>query len=160
MSDFEKTYENLKMESNKDYILKFNYDSPITGTNAYGEYYLYNFDHEAKPVSVFATPSLHGKLKNYIKGDMVKVRKEEYEAGKKGFVVTPFANTPERTTSDTINAVDSTSSIDARTKDIHKQVCLKLAVQSMGTQETLDFAMVKIRMEGLLNVLEDRDVVS
>ena len=47
---------------------------------------------------------------------------------------------------------------DDRTKDIHKQVCLKLAVQSLGTTENLDYQEVKVRMEGLVGVLEDVEV--
>lgn len=146
----------LKIKANTDNNVKFLFDSPLEGTNAYGVYHLYKFDIEGEEHSLFATDNLHEKLKDYNKGDIVNIRKEEYEAGKMGWVVTPAEGVVARPSSTTTSS-NTAVGIDDRTKDIHRQVCLKLAVQSMDTSETLDFAMVKLRMEGLINILDSED---
>ncbi len=146
----------LKIKANTDNVVKFLYDTPIEGTNAYGLYHLYAFDLNGEETGLFATDNLHEKLRNFTKGDSVNIRKEEYEAGKFGWNVIPQEGTPTRKTPPpSVSNVSSTP--DDRTKDIHRQVCLKLAVQSMDTSETLDFAMVKLRMDGLLNVLDGKE---
>lgn len=146
----------LKIRANTDNNVKFLFDSPLEGTNAYGVYHLYKFDVEGEEHSLFATDNLHEKLKDYNKGDVVNIRKEEYEAGKMGWVVTPAEGVVARP-STTKTGGEIVRDLDARTQDIHRQVCLKLAVQSMETSETLDFAMVKLRMEGLINILDSKD---
>ena len=148
----------LKITANTDNNVKFLFDSPLEGTNAYGVYHLYKFDINSEEHSLFATDNLHEKLKDFNKGDTVNIRKEEYEAGKMGWVVTPAEGVVAKPNSSP-SSVQSSSpvSVDDRTKDIHRQVCLKLAVQSMETSETLDFAMVQLRMEGLINVLDSED---
>ena len=54
------------------------------------------------------------------------------------------------------------TTVDDRTKDIHRQVCLKLAVQSMGVcssmEEEFNYGEVKDRMEGLLNILDGKKI--
>ena len=148
----------LKIRANTDNNVKFLFDSPLEGTNAYGVYHLYKFDVEGEEHSLFATDNLHEKLKDYNKGDVVNIRKEEYEAGKMGWIVTPAEGVVAKIgSSNTQTGGEIVRGIDDRTKDIHRQVCLKLAVQSMGTSETLDFAMVKLRMEGLINILDSKD---
>jgi|TARA_R100001530_G_scaffold131546_1_gene103288 hypothetical protein len=149
----------LKIKANTDNIVEFLYDTPIEGTNAYGMYHLYAFGMDGEEAGLFATDTLHEKLKNFTKGDSVNIRKEEYEAGKFGWNVIPQDGTPTRKAPPpSVSTPTTTQSVDARTKDIHRQVCLKLAVQSMDTSETLDFAMVKLRMEGLLGVLDNEEV--
>lgn len=148
----------LKITANTDNNVKFLFDSPLEGTNAYGVYHLYKFDIEGEEHSLFATDNLHEKLKDYNKGDVVNIRKEEYEAGKMGWIVNPAEGVVAKIgSSNTQTGGEIVRGIDDRTKDIHRQVCLKLAVQSMGTSETLDFAMVKLRMEGLINILDSKD---
>ena len=148
----------LKITANTDNNVKFLFDSPLEGTNAYGVYHLYKFDVEGEEHSLFATDNLHEKLKDYNKGDVVNIRKEEYEAGKMGWIVNPAEGVVAKIgSSNTQTGGEIVRGIDDRTKDIHRQVCLKLAVQSMGTSETLDFAMVKLRMEGLINILDSKD---
>ena len=159
----------LKIKANTDNVVKFLFDTPIEGTNKYGVYHLYAFDHNGEEVSLFATDNLHEKLRSFAKGDAVNIRKEEYEAGKFGWNVIPEEGTPLRNTPSNISDKSEPSKAvqesrqyhatqnDNRTKDIHRQVCLKLAVQSMDTSETLDFDMVKFRMDGLLSVLEGEE---
>ncbi len=160
----------LKIKANTDNIVRFLYDTPIEGTNSYGIYHLYAFDVNGVESGLFATDALHEKLRHFTTGDKVNIRKEEYEPNKFGWNVIPEEGTPARNTG-TPNGIDSvykstpsatTQEIrqyqakqnDDRTRDIHRQVCLKLAVQSLGTPEVLDFATVRMRMEGLLHILE------
>jgi|TARA_Y100000296_G_scaffold69100_1_gene82710 hypothetical protein len=155
----------LKIKANTDNVVKFLYDTPIEGTNSYGVYHLYAFDMDGTETGLFATDALHEKLKNFTIGDSVNIRKEEYEPNKFGWNVIPEEGTPARNTGTPSNINDSYKSTPSattqeRTKDIHRQVCLKLAVQSMGTPETLDLAIVKQRMEGLLDVLDGKETDS
>ena len=152
----------LKIKANTDNVVKFLYDTPIEGTNNYRMYHLYAFEHGGEETGLFATDALHEKLRNFIKGDSINIRKEEYEAGKFGWNVvreegTPIRNTPPPNSVGGGSKAFSSSS-DDRTKDIHRQVCLKLAVQSMGVcsamEEEFNYGEVKDRMEGLLNVLD------
>ena len=153
-------YNNIKIQPNIDYNFKFMHDSPIQGENSYGQYNLYNFEHNGESVSLFATDALHNKIQVFQKDDTIIVRKQTQPNGKMEWVVIPTMGTPERTA--TSSTPNNQAKVDDRTKDIHRQVCLKLAVQSMGISisENLDFDMVKMRMEGLLNVLEGESVVS
>jgi len=131
----------LKPKANIDHIVEFLYDNPREGTNDYGVYHRYAFKYNGDEVGLFATDALHAKLAMFHKGDRVNIRKEEYEPGKFGFNVIPYPRS-------------IASKTDDKTKDIHRQVCLKLAVQSMGTPEVIDFEMVKVRMEGFLIILD------
>ena len=160
----------LKPKANIDHIVEFLYDNPREGTNDYGVYHRYAFKYNGDEVGLFATDALHSKLAMFHKGDRVNIRKEEYEPGKFGFNVIPEEGTPIRNGSTPEGIDDSykaepnasekerrnyyASKTDDKTKDIHRQVCLKLAVQSMGTPEVIDFEMVKVRMEGFLIILD------
>ena len=159
----------LKIKANTDNVVKFLFDTPIEGTNSYGIYHLYALDVNGVESGLFATDALHDKLRHFTKGDMVNIRKEEYETNKFAFNVIPEEGTPPRFAGTPNGMNDSYKSTptatttetrqyqskqnDDRTQDIHRQVCLKLAVQSLGNPEVLDFTTVRMRMEGLLNVL-------
>ena len=152
----------LKISAGTDNIVKF------------GLYHLYAFEKDGAEMGLFASDALHEKLKNFTKGDSVNIRKDEYAPGKHGWNVVPEEGTPMRNSSAPSSVDGSYKSApsptteetrnyqakqnDDRTKDIHKQVCLKLAVQSLGTTENLDYQEVKVRMEGLVGVLEDVEV--
>ena len=144
--------ETLKITANTDNVVELLYDSPKTGTNNYGIWYLYGVKNGGKEVGIFATESLHGKLQDYRRGDKVNIRKEEYEPGKFAYNVIPEEGT---SISESKNA---TFNIDDRTHDIHKQVCLKLAVDMMETKnKTLtdgDLVVIEANMKSLLMVLE------
>lgn len=157
----------LKIKANTDNIVKFLYDTPIEGNNQYGTYHLYAFNHAGEEVSLFATDALHEKLKNFVTGDSVNIRKDEYEPNKFGWNIIPEEGTPLRNSPTPYSPKSEPSAAmqenreyhakqsDARTKDIHKQVCLKLAVQSMNTEEGMDYVEVKERMNALLEILEN-----
>ncbi|MBT7974996.1 MAG: hypothetical protein HN687_12715 [Candidatus Marinimicrobia bacterium] len=144
----------LKIKANTDNIVRFLYDKPVDGTNSYGDYHRYSFEMNGEEVGFFATDNLNEKLKNFSKGDSVNIRKEEYEPNKFGWNVIP----QDGTTPKNSGVAPAAPKSDDRTADIHRQVCLKLAVQSMGTPETLDYGVVKQRMDGLLNVLDGENL--
>jgi len=145
--------ETLKITADTDNIVEFLYD-PIfkEGANNYGAWYLYGVKNDGKEVGIFASQALHGKLKDYRKGDKVNIRKEEYAPGKEGWNITLEEG------ANVSNGKSTTFSIDDRTHDIHKQVCLKLAVDMMETKnKTLtdgDLVVIEANMKSLLMVLE------
>lgn len=144
--------ETLKIQKDTDNIVEFLYDSPKTGTNNYGDWYLYGVMHEGAEKAIFATKYLNDKLQYYRKGDKVNIRKETSEDGKTIWSVVAEGDTK------TKNEGNTTLGIDARTHDIHKQVCLKLAVDMMDKGNTVltegELVVIEANMKALLQVLE------
>lgn len=144
--------ETLKIQKDTDNIVEFLYDSPKTGTNNYGDWYLYGVMHEGAEKAIFATKYLNDKLQYYSKGDRVNIRKETSEDGKTIWSVVAEGDTK------TKNEGNTTLGIDARTHDIHKQVCLKLAVDMMDKGNTVltegELVVIEANMKALLQVLE------
>ena len=144
--------ETLKIQKDTDNIVEFLYDSPKTGTNNYGDWYLYGVMHEGAEKAIFATKYLNDKLQYYSKGDRVNIRKEASEDGKTIWSVVAEGDTK------TKNEGNTTLGIDARTHDIHKQVCLKLAVDMMDKGNTVltegELVVIEANMKALLQVLE------
>ena len=85
----------------------------------------------------------------------MEIAKNETEQGRIVWDVTPREGTPIKNASNaTPSTVQTTSGgqkVDYRTADIHKQVCLKLAVQSMNG--VFDIEAIEDRMYSLLSVL-------
>lgn len=144
--------ETLKIQKDTDNVVEFLYDSPKTGTNNYGDWYLYGVMHEGAEKAIFATKYLNDKLQYYRKGDKVNIRKETSEDGKTIWSVVAEDGTK------TKNEGNTTLGIDARTHDIHKQVCLKLAVDMMDKGNTVltegELVVIEANMKALLQVLE------
>ena len=145
--------ETLKIQKDTDNIVEFLYDSPKTGTNNYGAWYLYGVMHEGSEKGIFATEYLNDKLQYYRKGDKVNIRKEEV-GGKTVWNIVPEGTTKAK------NSSNTTLGIDARTHDIQKQVCLKLAVDMVAKKDMhtiLTYAeqvIIEANMKALLQVLE------
>lgn len=144
--------ETLKIQKDTDNVVEFLYDSPKTGTNNYGDWYLYGVMHEGAEKAIFATKYLNDKLQYYSKGDRVNIRKETSEDGKTIWSVVAEGDTK------TKNEGNTTLGIDARTHDIHKQVCLKLAVDMMDKGNAVltesELVVIEANMKALLQVLE------
>tara|TARA_R100001510_G_C7612002_1_gene175235 strand:- start:88 stop:555 length:468 start_codon:yes stop_codon:yes gene_type:complete len=140
----------LKIPTNGSAIVEFMFDEPKQGTNNYGNWNLYGLRHDGEDASLFATDMLHSKIQHYRKGDVIEIAKNETEGGRIAWEVTPKEGTPVRDASNT-TPTPKPQSMDDRTADIHKQVCLKLAVQSMGTE--FDIQEIESRMYSLLSVL-------
>jgi hypothetical protein len=144
---------NLKIAEGVDHIVEFLYDTPKEGVNSYGKWHLYGLNHGGSEVGLFATDALHDKLVKFRTGDKVNIRKEEFAPGKLGWNIIPQEGTvPSK------SEAQAPAKADDRTHDIHKQVCLKLAVELMGTKKGSlsegDVVVLEANMYYLLGVLE------
>lgn len=150
--------DSFKLSKDTDNIVELMYDTPKTGTNNYGAWYLYGVRRDGQETSFFATENLHKKLNIYGQGATVIIRKEEYAPNKFAWTVVPQSGNEPKAPSPS-----ATNTIDARTHDIHKQVCLKLAIEIFKTHDNtrlisdVDLTIIKTNMVHLLNVLEDTD---
>ena len=146
--------ETLKIKANTDNIVEFLYDTPKSGTNNYGAWHLYGVRNNGREVGIFATDYLHDKLQYYRKGDVVNIRKEEVDGGKIAWNVIPQEGTQAK------NSKNTTLGIDDRTHDIHKQVCLKLAVDMVARKPEYavltdgEQVIIEANMKALLRILE------
>tara|TARA_R100000734_G_C3316408_1_gene108889 strand:- start:1518 stop:2012 length:495 start_codon:yes stop_codon:yes gene_type:complete len=148
--------DSFKLSKDADNIVELLYDQPKQGQNAYGAWYLYGVNKEGQETSFFATENLHKKLSTFGRGATVNIRKDEYAPGKFAWNVIPQGNTqPKRTLATVTKDV-----MDARTHDIHKQVCLKLAVDMIDKKNEIlttgDLVVIEANMMNLLNVLEGK----
>ena len=142
-------YNEIKFAEDTEYDVTFKFNSPQTGTGQYGEWNRYGVEHEGMESSFFASPGLHNRIKSFKQGDSVKIIKR-MKNGKTSWDV--------KQTGKTTAPVMS----DARTKDIHRQVCLKLAVESIGTKAKATEAYYKDvgdRLKGFLAVLDPVEVI-
>lgn len=159
-------YNNLKLITNLDNIVKFRYDQPreITGRN--GVFYSYGLIKDDEEVYLAASGELHDKLSQYTAGDVVNVRKEEDANGDIRFNIIPQEGTPPRTPNNSMGAPTATtvekreyfeSKDEARQKDIHRQVAFKEACKhkTQLTDDELD--TIQGNMKNLLAVLEGKD---
>lgn len=157
------------MEQNKDTfklsptdanIVELLYPQPKTGTNTYGNWYLYGVKKDGVETGFFATDALHKKLSVYGQGARVSITKEEYAPGKSAWTVEPIEGTqPQAST-----PINTSKTVDDRTHDIHKQVCLKLAVELFGVKKggmltDTDMVTIDTNMQSLLSILESEEIV-
>ena len=150
----------IKLSPDGDNIVELLYPTPKTGTNNYGNWYLYGVIKDGQETGFFATDSLHKKLSVYGQGARVNIVKEEYAPNKYAWTVTPLSGT-KPSTAPTVG----TKSIDDRTHDIHKQVCLKLAVELFGVKKggilsDTDMVAIDTNMQSLLTILESENIVN
>ena len=145
--------DSFKLSKESDNVVELMYDQPKSGVNAYGNWYLYAVRKDGQETSFFATENLHKKLSIYGQGAEVTIKQEEYAPGKSAWNVVAKEGTKPKPTSSSNNYINS------KIHDIHRQVCLKLAVQMFGTSEGLlsdaDVTTIKANMTQLLYVLED-----
>ena len=142
-------YNEIKFGENEEYNVTFKFDTPQTGTGQYGEWNRYGVDHKGEDSSFFASPGLHSRIKSFKQGDSIKIVKR-MSNGKTSWDVKKTGGSPTPVMS------------DARTKDIHRQVCLKLAVESIGAKTKVTDAYYKDvadRMMGFLAVLDPVEII-
>ncbi|MFC1566167.1 hypothetical protein ACFL4B_04445 [Candidatus Neomarinimicrobiota bacterium] len=151
MSDRQKTLQLKKF--NHDFPVTLTYDKCKSGESQYGPWMLYGVEYDGEQQGLFADEHLHQELKNYGKGSKLIIRRNQDESGKLAWQVTPAnGNSPTRSRQTVIGYLDD------RTKDIHRQVALKIATISIGqslkpwTDE--DLQEIKIRMDKLLDILD------
>jgi len=137
----------LQMDFNTDYPVQLLYDEPKTGESQYGKWHLYVVKHKQEQMAVFADEKLHDILKEYSKDDQLTIRRNQDDKLVQ-WQVKPAGN----------GQIKPDLPIDLRTRDIHRQVCLKLASQSIGctTKPWTEYERCEIyaRVNTLLGILE------
>lgn len=148
MSDRQKTLQ-IK-DVNKDYPITLTYDQCKSGESQYGPWYLYGVEHNGEQMGIFAEDALHNQLKEYDKGAKLIIRRNQ-ENGKLEWLVTPANGNTKQTKT-------YSSFLDDRTRDIHRQVALKIATISIGSSlkpwNESDLTEIKNRMDKLLDILD------
>ena len=142
-------YNEIKFGEDEEYNVTFKFDTPQPGTGQYGEWNRYGVEHKGEDSSFFASTGLHNRIKSFKQGDSVKIIKR-MKNGNNSWDI--------KKTGETAVTVVT----DARTKDIHRQVCLKLAVESIGTKAKATEAYYKDvgdRLKGFLAVLDPVEVI-
>lgn len=143
------------------HVKKFNHDYPVTliydqcksGESNYGTWNLYGVEYEGEPQGIFAEDALHQELKKYGKGAKLVIRRNQNQNGQLEWQVTPANGSTRAQPQQTV-----LSYLDDRTRDIHRQVALKIATISIG-QTTKpwtddDLQEIKERMDKLLVILD------
>lgn len=151
MSDKSKTLQ-LK-QFNTDYPITLTYDKCKSGESNYGPWNLYGVKYEGIEQGIFAEDALHQELRRYGKGAKLVIRRKQDENGHLEWQVTPANGNTHHKPQQTV-----LSYLDDRTRDIHRQVALKIATISIG-QTTKpwtddDLQEIKIRMDKLLVILD------
>ena len=155
MNDRMKTLQ-LK-QLNKDYPVTLTYDKCKSGESQYGPWNLYGIEHRGEQQSIFAEDALHQQLQRYGKGAKLVIRRNQSENGQLEWQVVPQNGNSSSNNSNRSNQT-VLSYLDDRTKDIHRQVALKIATISIGqstkpwTEE--DLQEIRIRMDKLLVILD------
>lgn len=136
---------------NHDYPITLTYDKCKSGESQYGPWNIYGVEHEGSKKGVFADESLHRQLQKYGKGTKLIIRRNKDNNGQLEWQVVPANgnNKPNQTVP---------NRLDARTRDIHRQVALKMAIISIGQNNkpwtAEDLQEIKIRMDKLLVILD------
>ena len=149
-------------------IVTLLFNNPQTGVNNFGPWYRYAVESGGSEMCIFASDGLHKQLSEYGKDAVVEIIKEEYEPDKTRFNVIPQEGTTTRSAMNVDNTPKNGSSspdwdkINAdKTADIHKQVCLKLAVQLHGTSKIAldkdETASIESNMYALLEILDNNN---
>ena len=151
---------------NTDYRVTLVYDKCKTGISEYGPWNLYGVEYSGEQLGIFADDNLHAKLQQYGKGTKLVIRRNQDEKGKLEWLVFPqngnstLSNNSKSNSSN--NGISSNTTVlsclDDRTKDIHRQVALKIAVISLGQNikpwSKNDLEEIKHRMDKLLFILD------
>ena len=132
-----------------------------TGINKFGPWHFYQLVYNGEKFGHFAQPNLHQELSSFNQGDVVTIQKLQ-TSRRDGFdwVVTSEDDKPDPPKTPTPVAAKPQQSpvFDDRTHDIHRQVCLKVAVKSFPASDKCwndeVLAELKRRTDSLMVVLE------
>jgi hypothetical protein len=114
---------------NTDYPVTLMYDECKSGESQYGPWHLYGVEYDGQSQGIFADEYLHDILLNYSKGDRVIIRREQDHSGRLSWEVIPNGKEPLK------HSNSNNHQLNERTKDIHRQVCLKVAVMSLPSTD-------------------------
>ncbi len=141
------------VQYNTDYPVTLMYDTCKSGKSQYGPWNLYGVEYDGEPHGLFADELLHEILNQYRMGDRIVIRREQDQKGLLRWEVFPTENGSDRQ-----NPAQTIPPMDSRTKDIHRQVCLKVAVLSFPTSnkswDNEIIKEIKARTESLIFVLD------
>lgn len=145
---------------NNNYPITLMADKPTTQDGQWGVKHIYPISFAGGLWDISASDGLHKQLSLYGKGSNLIVRKETFgDAGHSKFVVTSNGVTPPSAMAAT--PVMPVVRIDDRTKDIHRQVCLKLACRMFGESNAIlsdgSLMVIEENMLRLLRVLDGDD---
>lgn len=154
MSDKMKTLH-LK-QFNHNYPITLTYDKCKSGESQYGAWNLYGVEYQGESQSLFAEDALHQQLQKYGKGAKLVIRRNQDDNGKWEWQVIPQNGNG---IADAVKSNQSVASyLDDRTRDIHRQVALKIATISIGASlkpwNESDLTEIKHRMDKLLDILD------
>jgi len=146
----------MKFETiDKDYLVRLMADASEPKDSQWGVQHEYSITYNGQPYDLTASAGLHKQLSLYGRGSNLIIRKEAFGEGKTKFVVTSQGVTPP---SEMGAAPKIQIGVDDRTKDIHRQVCLKLACQMYGESQTAlsmgALTVIEANMLSLLQVLD------
>jgi hypothetical protein len=151
MSEKMKTLQ-LK-QFNTDYPITLVYDQCKSGESQYGPWNLYGVVYSGEQQGIFADEHLHNKLKQYGKGTKLIIRRNQDENGQLKWIVVPANGNGDYKPTKTYS-----SFLDYRTRDIHRQVALKIATISIGASlkpwNESDLDEIRNRMDRLLVILD------
>lgn len=151
MSDRQPTLQ-LK-QFNTDYPITLIYDDCKTGESQYGPWALFGVEYQGEQQGLFADEHLRSELDKYGKGAKLIIRRNQDEGGKLDWQVTPANGNSELKSKQTV-----ISYLDDRTRDIHAQVSLKIAVASFGNSTkpwtSEDLQEIRSRKDMLLELLD------
>ncbi len=143
---------NLVIDTNIDYPVKLMYDECKSGVSQHGPWNLYMVEHNGTPHSIFADEKLHPMLRKYKRGDEIIIRRNQTNQNEVFWEVNRITN------GNGSDPSQANARLDDRTLDIHRQVALKIATQSMGptTKPWTDYEKTEIqsRVNALLGILE------
>jgi hypothetical protein len=138
---------------NTDYPVTLVYDQCKSGESEYGPWNLYGVEFNGEQQGIFAEEELHQELKKYGKGAKLIIRRNQDSDGKLSWSVVPANGNSEPKSTKTYS-----SFLDDRTRDIHRQVALKIATISIGASlkpwNESDLTEIKNRMDKLLEILD------
>ena len=132
-----------------------------TGINKFGPWHFYQLVYNGEKFGHFAQPNLHQELSSFNQGDVVTIQKLQ-TSRRDGFdwVVTSENDQPDspKTPTPVAAILQQSPVFDDRTHDIHRQVCLKVAVKSFPASDKCwndeVLAELKRRTDSLMIVLE------
>jgi len=157
MNDKMKTLQ-LK-QFNHNYPITLTYDKCKSGESQYGHWNLYGVKYQGEQQGIFAEDALHQQLQKYGKRAKLVIRRNQDDNGKLEWQVIP--QNGNSVTGATVKSNQTVLSyLDDRTRDIHRQVALKIATISIGqstkpwTDE--DLQEIKVRMDRLLEILDGK----
>ena len=128
----------LELQLNNPVEIELLYDEPVTGTNAYGNYYLYAVKSGTQEYSFFAPESVHNELKILSRGDRAIVNKTAHQKGSKVFteytVTLPDIPIHQK---DVKSAGNTSSPTVVAKKDNYSTIMLECYSDALSIQEEL-----------------------